>query len=477
MIKKPDIYQQKVINDNSKYLLVSAPAGSGKTFTILEKINYLVKEKNIKEKDILCISFTNEAVNSLKNKLKNNYNLDIPCYTFHKLGLEILKDYNYKICEYNLLKYTINEYFNSIISDKYKKLLSKYFNKKYNEIDKKHLIVLIEKFINLFKSNGFDNNDFYKFYNSEKDIKNKYLLIIIFFFYILYQSELTSRKEIDFNDMISLSSKYINNKFDNIKYIIIDEFQDTSKIRFNLIKSILDKTNASLLVVGDDFQSIYRFTGCDLDIFLNFNKMLKEANTLTLSKTYRNTKEIVSITNKFILKNKNQIQKEIYSDKSMKNSVQIVYYLNIIKSFKNLITRIHNKTKKPILVLGRNNNDINLLLDKDFILENDNLVYRPNKDIKIKYLTIHKSKGLEQENVIVINFLNQKTGFPNQMEDNKILKHVICKADNFPFSEERRLLYVALTRTKNSVYLLSPIFNRSIFIKELEKYKQIKKRL
>ena len=87
----------------------------------------------------------------------------------------------------------------------------------------------------------------------------------------------------------------------------------------------------------------------------------------------------------------------------------------------------------------------------------------------MKYLTIHRSKGLEEENVILINLTNYRTGFPNKITDHRIISYVKCKEDNYPYSEERRLMYVALTRTKNKIYLLVPKTNKSIFVKEIEK--------
>ena len=91
------------------------------------------------------------------------------------------------------------------------------------------------------------------------------------------------------------------------KYVIIDEYQDTSLVRFNLIKEILDKTDSKLMVVGDDFQSIYRFTGCDISLFLNFKKYFNKAKILKIQNTYRNSQELIDIAGNFVMKNKHQI--------------------------------------------------------------------------------------------------------------------------------------------------------------------------
>lgn len=481
-----DTAQRKVVTSKNKYLLVSAGAGSGKTLTIIGKIRFLIEIEKLKQDEIICISFTNEATNNLKNKLKENYNYDIPCYTFHKLGLEILKNEKYQITSDDLLTYTINEYFKALINEhpQNKKRTLSFLNikstplnydKKYQNLEEKKLNTLkslIEKFINLFKANDFKSEEFITFLKNEKNKKYKNFIILTYYIYHTYQKELQSKKEIDFSDMISLSTKYVE-KYGypkKVKYIIIDEFQDTSKVRFNLIKAILKKTNAKLLVVGDDFQSIYRFTGCDLKLFLDFNQIFKNSEILKIENTYRNSQELINIAGSFIMKNKNQLKKDLKSKKENKYPVQIIYYKNMIKTFIKLIEHIYNTTNKPILILGRNNFDVTELTKTNlFTLENTNLIYTKNKDIKMTYLTVHRSKGLEEENVIVINLKNSRLGFPNQINDHKVLKHVSCKEDDYPHAEERRLFYVAITRTKNNTYLLTPTQNESIFVTEVKK--------
>lgn len=479
-----DKKQKEVVTAKDKYTLVSAGAGSGKTLTIIGKIRYLIEIEKVKENEIICISFTNETTNNLKNKLKETYNYNIPCYTFHKLGLEILKNDNYKIANTDLLKYIINEYFITIINNENKKRLLNYlnikhtnknYNKKYvkiKEIDLLKTKALIEAFINLLKANNHNDKDIINFIKMETNKKRKQLLILILYVYKIYQQELTSSKELDFNDMISIATKKVIKKGypKKIKHIIIDEFQDTSQVRFNLIKAILNKTNANLLVVGDDFQSIYRFTGCDLTLFLNFKKIFPDAIILKIENTYRNSQELINIAGSFIMKNNNQIKKELKSKKHIDYPIEIIYYKNFINTFIKLIKSIHERTHKPILVLGRNNFDINMITkNKWFTNNNNDLLYKKDPNIKMKYLTIHRSKGLEEENVIIINLTNKKTGFPNQITDNHILSYVKNKEDSYPYSEERRLMYVALTRTKNKTYLLTPKNNESVFTKELKK--------
>ena len=293
----------------------------------------------------------------------------------------------------------------------------------------------------------------------------------------MYENELRKENSLDFNDMINKSITILDNYGlkKKWKYIIIDEYQDTSLTKFNLIKRIIDLSNAKLLAVGDDFQSIYRFTGCNLNVFLNFTKYFSYSKIMPIINTYRNPQELINIAGKFIMKNKYQQKKNLLSNKHLNNPVIIYYSNNKISALKELLSILSYQNKQEILVLGRNNKDILKYIDNTYKQDNDIYTYN---NISFRYLTIHKSKGLESDNVIIINVENKLLGLPTQIKDEKILKYVNNTKDYYLYEEERRLFYVALTRTKNKTYIISPYKNESIFIKEIKKYKgviQIKK--
>lgn len=448
--------------------LIIAGAGSGKTLTIVGKIKYLIEIKKIKPEEILCISFTNDSVKSLKEKITSN----IEILTFHKLAIKILSKKKYNISNISL-NYIVDEYFNTIIYNneamikKVFKILNFEYNiKEYNIILKskqlKQLKQIIITFINIFKSYNYSLNKIIEIKNKS----NKYLLSIIIDIYFLYQQELQSIKAIDFNDMINLATKEVNknNIILKYKYIIIDEYQDTSYTRYELIKAIINKTKSKLITVGDDWQSIYQFTGCDLNIFLKFQKYYGYTKKIYITNTYRNSQELINVASKFILNNKNQIKKKLRSYKHEKKPIKIIYETNNILEF--LIQDLYKKGIKNILILGRNNNDINKYLTDNLILDKD--IIKNKFNLNIRYLTVHKSKGLEEECVIIINLVNDILGFPNQIENNKIIESLNRnKIDHI--EEERRLFYVALTRTKGLVYLIIPSKNKSQFVDELLK--------
>ena len=422
--------------------LVVAGAGSGKTFTIVNKIKYLLDNNIYKENELLVISFTNESVNDLKRKI--DYNLDI--MTFHKLAITLINNPDMKISNEYYLKYIINEYFNSY--GKYNKKQNKLIKRILQEMDIDNLKKLIFTFINLYKSNYNDINYLLNLYQKSHFINKIYFKIILEIYHI-YNQEIESSNLYDFNDMIKIATNNINNNIikTNYKYIIIDEFQDTSLNRFNLINAIIKQNNAKIFVVGDDYQSIYRFSGCNLDIFLNFNKLVSNLNIINLDYNYRNPKEIIDVANSFIMKNKNQIKKETICLKNINKPIKICFYKNKRTAIEKIIKYIDTK----YLILGRNNTDKDLFNVQD----------KP-------FLTIHKSKGLEEDNIILINLTNNNNSLPSKIKNHKIINKLI-KTDYYPYEEERRLFYVALTRTRNNIYLLVPKSNYSIFIKELMK--------
>lgn len=467
---KYDEYQYKVVVSESKKILVVAGAGCGKSTTIVSKISYLINNKDILPSQILCVSFTNESCNSLKEKLsKNNY--DVEVLTFHKLSLKILENnkMKYKICSEDYLWYLINEYFYGLIygEEVYIKIVIKYYhkicfgdiNKIYNKIDKSDLISLIYRFICLFRTNGYDIEYLIKLINNSFGKRLYFLYLVVRIIYE-YKLSLDSEEMIDFDDMILIASK---SKIDfKYKYVIVDEFQDTSYIRFNLINNIVKSCNSNLIVVGDDYQSIYGFSGCDLSLFLGLNN--SDFEVIRIINSYRSSQELINVACKFVNKDKLLINKELKSCKSISKPIKIVYYKNIKNDFKKLMEYLVINNINNIMILGRNNNSIYEVTSDKVIFENNKLHYKDNEMI---YYTVHKSKGLESDNVVIISLYDGEYGFPCKIKNDKVLNLVMRDMQKNSYNEERRLFYVALTRSKNNVYLYTSLYNPSIFVNEI----------
>lgn len=441
-----DKYQMEAVYELGNTLLI-AGAGSGKTTTILKKIEFLIENNIVKENEILVISFTNKSVNDLISRCSYNINIK----TFHKLAIDILNEYNitYKLVSEDYLNYLANEFFNtlddSILIDEILKHFNFYNYETFlHSFLYKEFLKIICNLIKLYKANNLNNNEIKKLFMIDEFI-SKFMYII----FCKYNLELNSFNGYDFDDLISKATEVINKKSD-YKYIIVDEFQDTSLNRFNLINKIRLFNNANLFCVGDDYQSIYHFSGCNINLFLNFCNYVNDSKIIKLRYVYRNSQELVDVSSSFIMKNKYQLKKDLISNKHLGKPIKYIYYINPYKTFEKIYKNVKN-SGKSLLVLGRNNFDIKKFSKKDIP----------------EFMSVHSSKGLEADNVILINMVDDLYGFPNKIINSKLLEEIHPTDKSYLYAEERRLFYVALTRTKNYVYILVPIFKKSKFIKEL----------
>jgi DNA helicase-4 len=355
------------------------------------------------------------------------------------------------------------------------------------------LLTLFQTFINLMKSNNLDIQDIEdrnkQVYTGFIKERNNLFLDIIKPIYENYQRYLVERGEIDFNDMINKATEYIKNgRYSRrISYILIDEFQDISIGRYNLIKAIKDKNpSCKMFCVGDDWQSIYRFTGSDLALFKDFEKYFGYTSKSKLETTYRFHEPLISVSSDFILKNPNQSIKELKGTTANKNTSYRIEYsfsenfddteaLNSV--LQGLIT-IENIEQKEIMILGRYSFDFERIKNDSntFIINQDDpsisFKYTDDKDedhiINMPFLTVHKAKGLEADIVILLNCNSGKFGFPAEMTDDEVLNLLLSEADQFENGEERRLFYVAMSRARERIYFITDHLYKSKFINELE---------
>lgn len=675
-----DEEQRRVVLNEEDYCLVIAGAGAGKTTTLAAKVKYLVEKKNVLPSEILVVSFTNKAVNELKEKIQKQLHIPANITTFHAIGYSIIKKEQEikNIFNSENLYFVINEYFKKEIlhdEETMKKLLL--FFEEYFQIEKNHefetlksdpkfieeqlhernrrkitlneekvrsfeeaqianflyrngiryiyepeypyclpkskkiytpdflliqgnrkvylehfgihedgtsnrytseelatyqksirdkiflhkqhqtemiytfsqykdgksllshlkkllirngftfypisntellrkltnnennsymrrMVYLLADFLRNFKVNGYSYNDFERMSRETNNVRTKLFLEIARQSYLYYENFLQTNQMVDFESMINTSYSVLktmkkNGKRLSFKYIIVDEYQDISRQRFDLTKALADVSDAKIMAVGDDWQTIYSFSGSDITLFTQFLSIMGYGDELLITNTYRNSQEVIDIAGNFIQKNQTQIHKKLISPKHIENPIIILPYDNTRKDYKNkqnngalfefskilvktieLIERFNKKEGKKdldILLLGRFNFDSRRIVNNEYFYfdsKTGKVVCKLYPKYKITFMTAHSSKGLGYSNVIVLNGKNDTYGFPAKIEDDPVMNLVTKRDKSYEYAEERRLFYVALTRTRNRVFLICPNTNPSEFLLEIKKdYKNV----
>jgi DNA helicase-4 len=452
----------------------------------IEHLGFIDKDYNVPK------WFSSGNHSSAKDKYKSDYDWKIA--THKEYNTTLIETYSYENKEGKLLlnlESKLKQH-NIIIKPRTNEEIWKILNDIAKD-EVSALDTLISTFLNLFKSNNKSISDLKVSISSNAnaniDTRNSIFLSIFEPIITAYNSELSRANKIDFNDMINQATDYIKSKQykHKFKYVIIDEFQDTSLGRFKLVKSVLDTSAITrLFAVGDDWQSIYRFAGSDISLFTQFANYFGITETSKIETTYRFSSSMIDISSKFILTNPNQTPKELKAFKqsdiqpisiiespSFRND-DTLPFIQILQEINQYAETSH--TIPTIKALGRYKNVIepylndttNFTVTENSSTGNQIIVYNSLPNLNVEFLTVHRSKGLQADFVIVLNCVSGAYGFPSEQSDDPILNLLLSKADQFPNGEERRLFYVALTRSKIKTYLTTNSQYKSKFIKELE---------
>lgn len=308
--------QNKAVLSESKYILVVAGAGSGKTRVLTERISNLLENRNILPREILALTFTNKAANVMKERLAlkglNVSNMWIS--TFHSMCVRVLRENASKIDGYNsnftiydetdrnsVIKKVLEKF--EVSSDEYKKELSKCLNIYKNQI------ITLEEFCEKY-SYDFDCDNIVKFIREYEEILKQNNAFD--FDDLLIKTYLLLRDNLDVR-------KHYQNRF---KHILIDEFQDTNEIQFKLVELLAGGGN-SIFIVGDEDQCIYSWRGANYANISNFVKYYNNVEIIKLEENYRSTKKIIDAANIIIEKNYNRTKKTLYTNNE--SGVQVEY--------------------------------------------------------------------------------------------------------------------------------------------------------
>lgn len=286
-----------------------------------------------------------------------------------------------------------------------------------------------------------------------------------------YRRMEVENNEVDFTDAIIRATELCNSGHrPDYDYILVDEFQDISLDRYRFLQALRRKDPLTkLFCVGDDWQSIYRFAGSDMALFKQFEKYFGYTRKCLMETTYRFGEPAIADSSKFILANPEQAVKTVHSfNEHAETKLDFLATEGrdgVIQTVKCLADQIPEG--EELLLLGRYGFDVNIFKKTD-------LAVREGKDgtfvvyghRRMRFMTVHQSKGLESDNIILLNCNGGTVGFPSQISDNPVLKYVLSEPDAYAFSEERRVFYVGITRAKKHTWVLYDMNNPSPFVQE-----------
>ena len=328
---------------------------------------------------------------------------------------------------------------------------------------------LVATFLQHFKGSRLSHVDIAKRAAAHPDPKRAEVFLPVFrLIFERYEEALARAGEIDFHDMINRATDLVEEgRYRSpFGYILIDEFQDISPSRARLLKALLDSAPGSqLFAVGDDWQAIYRFGGSDIAVMREFGDHFGPFERIDLATTFRCADRIASVATEFVLRNPAQIRKTVWTTRTADRPAVFVglpgeQELSLLKEALDRIAkdaRRHNGTSE-VLILGRY---------RHLRPRNLDALPRQYPGLRFTWMTVHRSKGLEADYAVVLGLCSGKHGFPAEIVDDPLIDLVLAAPEAHPNAEDRRLLYVALTRARRQAYLLADGGPPSEFVTEL----------
>lgn len=340
------------------------------------------------------------------------------------------------------------------------------------------LIKLISGFIALIKANGRSISELINSI-SDMDInkeRNTFLLRhLIQPLYELYQETLATTKECDFTDCLLHAADLLDKKqIYNYDYILVDEFQDMSMDKYRYLNALRRKNpRTRIFCVGDDWQSIYRFSGSDISLFSQFENFNGPMEELKIEATHRFGEPLLQRSSEFILRNPAQKKKTLMPDKDRVTHLVFAGYESEEQERETIEKQVGIlPAESRIYIVSRYRYDIgNIFPEVANVVkgENGGTINLTIAGRKVQALTAHSSKGLEADYVFLINCNSgyDDYGFPSQVSDDPIMEYVLSRTDSYDHAEERRVFYVAITRAKRASYVLYNKQYPSLFVTEM----------
>lgn len=395
---------------------------------------------------------------------------------FRKGNLLLVKTYESMTRDSALFNHTLDNIIRNRLPANYHKIVTLNFMEEFNGYHEevKDFVTQVIRITDMVK---VENKDILKV--GDKASKDPHERVRTFYELALpiikkYLEYCTNRSYLDFNDLISRSTALFHNYKDIAKlyrkkyeYILVDEFQDVNSLQVELIKLLLTP-QTQLFCVGDDWQSIYGFRGSNVSYIVDFEKYFSKAKTITLNLNYRSTQNIVGASNEVISNNKYKIDKELQASKKSEHKIVVFAGIDDEENIRFCVEKV-----RELLTEGLKNDDILFLYRRSKMFSPYFFQFR-KEGIFVQYKTIHAAKGLESKIVFIIGLTEGYGGFPDIWMEDRIFQ-VIKKANHdLLLEEERRLFYVAITRAKDKLFLITEKGNESSFLKEISETYTVK---
>lgn len=337
-------------------------------------------------------------------------------------------------------------------------------------IESPRLARTIRSFLTHAKSNRLTTDDLHR--RLEKGVAGQFryrhemFLGLFEKLWTRWEERLQAEKVIDFEDMLNSAADCVEagRWASPYELVMVDEFQDASQARARLVAGLVSKPGRCLFAVGDDWQSINRFAGADLTVMTDFERRFGKTTTLKLETTFRCPQSLCDISSGFVQKNPKQLRKTVRSPSAnVEEPLRIVSVpdeaetRSAVEAVLASIAGEHAEggRRTSVFVLGRYRRD-----EAYVPLVHDSRV-------DVEFATVHSSKGLEADHVIIPRVTAETLGFPSRVIDDPVLQLAMPGDDSFEFAEERRLFYVAITRARQTVTLVTVARKESVFVSEL----------
>ncbi|MHB8245064.1 MAG: 3'-5' exonuclease [Acidimicrobiales bacterium] len=284
-----------------------------------------------------------------------------------------------------------------------------------------------------------------------------------------WDRRLAADQAIDFEGMLLQAADHLEAGNAQCSYdlIMVDELQDASQARARLVRGLLRAPGRFLLAVGDDWQSINRFAGADLSVMTQFSAWFGKGHQLALTTTFRCPQTICDVARSFVSKNPSQFDKPMWSAHQDPGApVSVIRTDDVAVALASYLDDLSAALADGSFPSG-SSRTISVDVLGRYGFERDLLPRHPPPNLHVRFRTVHQSKGLEADYIVIPGMISGTYGFPSQIADDPLLDLAMAAPEAFAHAEERRLLYVALTRARKAVTLITSPQKMSPFVVEL----------